>query len=134
MTATVTYTGDLRTHCEHLASGSEFITDAPTDNQGLGQAFSPTDTVATAVASCMLTVMGIKARAMQVDLANSTADVTKHMVSDPRRIGRVEVTLRLPGSISEKNRKILEHTARHCPVILSLNDKIEKVIEFHWDL
>lgn len=134
MTSTVTYSGELRTRCEHLASGNEFITDAPTDNQGMGQAFSPTDTVATAVASCMLTMMGIKARALQVDLANSRAEVTKHMVSDPRRIGRVDVSLRLPAAISEKNRKILEHTARHCPVILSLNENIEKVLEFHWEL
>lgn len=134
MTATVTYTGDLRTRCEHLSSGNEFITDAPTDNQGLGQAFSPTDTVATAVASCMLTVMGIKARALEVDLKHSRAEVTKHMVSDPRRISRVEVILRLPAAISEKNRKILEHTARHCPVILSLNENIEKVLEFRWEL
>lgn len=132
MTSKVTYTGELRTHCVHLASGNDFITDAPTDNQGLGQAFSPTDTVATAVASCMLTVMGIKARGMGVDLGKATAEVTKHMASDPRRISRVEVRLSLPAGIAEKERKILENTARTCPVIQSLNPSIEKELQFLW--
>jgi len=79
MTSKVTYTGELRTRCVHLYSGNEIITDAPVDNNGLGQAFSPTDTVATALASCMLTMMGIKARDMEVDLTNSVAEVTKHL-------------------------------------------------------
>ncbi len=134
MTSKVTYTGELRTRCVHLRSGSEFITDAPVDNQGLGQAFSPTDTVATALASCMLTVMGIKARGMGVDLTNATAGVTKHMASDPRRISKVEVRLELPANISDKDRKILEHTARTCPVLLSLHEAIEKEITFYWGL
>lgn len=134
MTSKVIYTGDLRTRCLHLGSGSEFITDAPPDNQGLGQAFSPTDTVATAVASCMLTVMGIKARDLGADLRNTTAEVTKFMAANPRRISKVKVRLLLPAGIPEKDRKILEHTGRHCPVILSLNDAIEKELDFHWVL
>lgn len=134
MTSKVIYTGDLRTRCLHLGSGSDFITDAPTDNQGLGQAFSPTDTVATAVASCMLTVMGIKARDLGADLRNTTAEVTKYMAANPRRISKVKVRLLLPADISEKDRKILEHTGRHCPVILSLHDSIEKELEFNWVL
>ena len=134
MTSRVTYTGDLRTLSVHLQSGKEFITDAPVDNHGLGQAFSPTDTVANAVATCMLTVMGIKARAMGVDITGATAEVTKTMASDPRRISKVEVSLSLPAGISGKDRKILEHTGKTCPVIQSINPAIEKELEFHWVL
>ena len=134
MTSEVTYTGELRTTCRHLRSGSEFITDAPVDNNGLGQAFSPTDTVATGLASCMLTMMGIKARGMDVDLTNSTAQVTKHMAADPRRILKIEVELKLPSHVSEKNKKILEHTANTCPVLYSLHPDIQKVISFDWIL
>jgi uncharacterized OsmC-like protein len=134
MTSKVTYTGKLRTSCIHLRSGNEIITDAPLDNNGLGQAFSPTDTVATALASCMLTMMGIKARDMEVDLKNSVADVTKHMAADPRRISQIDIRLHLPAIITEKQKKILEHTARTCPVILSLHTDIKKEIIFHWDL
>lgn len=134
MTSRVTYTGALRTTCTHLRSGNEFITDAPIDNNGLGQAFSPTDTVATGLASCMLTVMGIKARGLEVDLTNSSAEVTKIMASDPRRIFEIVVKLRLPSNVSEKNRKILQNTGITCPVIQSLHPDIRKKISFHWDL
>lgn len=132
MTSKVTYNGELRTTCVHLKSQNEFITDAPTDNNGKGEAFSPTDTVATGLASCMLTVMGIKARNLDVDLRGAAAEVTKHMASNPRRISKIEVRLSLPGNISEKNRKILENTANTCPVHYSLHPDIEKVIEFNW--
>lgn len=134
MTSKVTYTGDLRTHCEHLRSGDSFITDAPVDNNGLGQAFSPTDTVATGLASCILTMMGMKASGLGIDLSNSTAEVTKHMAPDPRRISKLEIDLKLPADISEKNRKILVHTAKTCPVHFSLHPDIEKVITFTWEL
>ena len=134
MTSKVTYTGNLRTKSEHLRSGDSFITDAPIDNNGLGQAFSPTDTVATGLASCMITMMGIKANGLEVDLTNSTAEVTKHMEANPRRISKIEVKLSLPSNISEKNRKILEHTANTCPVLYSLHPDIEKEIAFHWVL
>jgi uncharacterized OsmC-like protein len=132
MTSKVTYTGELRTSCEHLKSGDTFITDAPTDNNGLGAAFSPTDTVATGLASCILTIMGIKARGLEVDLLNATAEVTKHMASEPRRISKIEIDLSLPKIVSEKNRKILIHTANTCPVHYSLHPEIEKVITFNW--
>ncbi|GGD42490.1 OsmC family protein [Muriicola marianensis] len=132
MTSKVTYTGNLRTTCVHLRSGNEFITDAPVDNNGLGQAFSPTDTVATALASCMLTVMGIKARSWESDLDGAYAEVTKHMAADPRRIVGIDVELYMPGHFSQKNRTILEHTARTCPVLYSIHPDIEKKIEFHW--
>ncbi|WP_396590271.1 OsmC family protein [Allomuricauda sp. R78024] len=132
MTSKVTYTGELRTTCLHLRSNNEFITDAPVDNNGLGQAFSPTDTVATGLGSCMLTMMGIKARDLEVDLSGSTAEITKHMAANPRRISKIEVKMELPANISEKHRKILKNTANTCPVHYSLHPDIEKIIEFHW--
>jgi uncharacterized OsmC-like protein len=134
MTSKVTYTGELRTTCEHVRSGDSFITDAPVDNNGLGQAFSPTDTVATGLASCILTMMGMKANAHDVDLSNSTAEVTKHMASNPRRISKIEIELSLPANVSDKHRKILIHTANTCPVHHSLHPDIEKVITFNWVL
>lgn len=134
MTSKVTYTGELRTTCEHIRSGNTFITDAPIDNNGLGEAFSPTDTVATGFGSCMITVMGIKANALEVDLTNATVEITKHMASNPRRIAKIDARLILPSDISEKNRKILEHTAKTCPVYYSLHPDIEKEISFHWEL
>lgn len=132
MTSKVTYLGSLRTKCEHLRSGKEFITDAPLDNNGLGQAFSPTDTVATAVASCMLTVMGIKARDLGVNLKNSYADVVKNMAAAPRRISGLVIDVYLPAEVSQKNRDILEKTGNSCPVIQSIHPDIRKEIQYHW--
>lgn len=134
MTSKVTYNGELRTTCEHMRSGDSFTTDAPVDNNGLGQAFSPTDTVATGLASCIITMMGMKARQLDLDLTGSMAQVTKHMAADPRRIGKIDVDLKLPSAISEKDRKILVHTANTCPVHYSLHPDIEKVITFNWVL
>jgi len=134
MTSKVTYTGKLRTSCEHIKSGNAMITDAPTDNNGKGEAFSPTDTVATGLASCMLTVMGIKAVNLEVDLINATAEVTKHMSSDPRRISGIDVVFNLPAQVSDKNQKILEKVANTCPVHYSLHPEIKKKISFHWVL
>ena len=132
MTSKVTYNGNLRTTCLHLRSGNEFVTDAPLDNNGLGEAFSPTDTVATGLASCMITVMGIKARDLEVDLSGATVEVTKHMASDPRRISKIELKLELPKAVSEKNRVILQRTADTCPVHHSLHPDIEKIITYSW--
>ena len=134
MTSKITYKGDLRTTCEHLRSQDTFMTDAPVDNHGLGQAFSPTDTVATGLGSCMITVMGLKAKALGVDLVGSEVGITKHMATNPRRISKIEATLRLPANVSEKNRKILENTANTCPVIYSLHPDIVKEIKFLWEL
>ncbi|MCF8715180.1 OsmC family protein [Joostella atrarenae] len=131
-TSIVTYLGALRTKCVHLKSNNSFITDAPTDNNGKGEAFSPTDTLATALASCMLTVMGIKARDMEVDLTNATATVTKTMAAEPRRIFKIEVVFDIPTAVTEKERKILEKTANTCPVHYSLHPDIEKDITFNW--
>ncbi|MFE3870585.1 MULTISPECIES: OsmC family protein [Flavobacterium] len=132
MTSKVTYLGDLRTSSIHVQSGNEIISDAPLDNNGKGEAFSPTDTVANALASCMMTVMGIKARDMNVDLKGSTAAVTKIMNAEPRRIGVIEITFEMEGTNDQKDITILERTAMTCPVFMSLNTEIEKRITFNW--
>ncbi|MFV8356909.1 OsmC family protein [Flavobacterium sp. XS1P32] len=132
MTSKVTYLGDLRTSSIHLQSGTEILSDAPLDNNGKGAAFSPTDTVANALASCMMTVMGIKARDLEVDLQGSTAAVTKIMNADPRRIGAIDISFEMNGVITEKNKIILERVAMTCPVFLSLHPEIEKRISFNW--
>ncbi len=134
MTSKVTYLGELRTECKHLRSGNKFITDAPLDNNGRGEAFSPTDTVATALASCMLTVMGIKAQSMDLELTGAYAEVTKVMASNPRRISGIEVTLYLSSAIEEKVRDLLERVGNTCPVLQSIHPDIETVIRYHWDL
>ena len=133
MTSKVTYLGDLRTSSIHVQSGSEIISDAPLDNNGKGEAFSPTDTVANALASCMMTIMGIKARDMEVDFVGSTAAVTKIMNAEPRRIGAIEIVFEMQGVADEKSRTILERAAMTCPVFLSLSSEIEKRITFNWN-
>jgi putative redox protein len=131
-TAKVTYLGNLRTECEHLKSGATFTTDAPIDNNGKGEAFSPTDTVATGLASCMITTMGIKAATLDLSLDGTTAKVTKTMAANPRRISRIDVEIEMPTNVSEKFQKIMENTANTCPVFYSLHPDIEKVIVFNW--
>ena len=131
MTSKVEYLGDLRTECTHLLSGQKFITDAPPDNQGKGEAFSPTDLCATSLATCILTTIGIRAR--DLDIAGARAEVTKIMASDPRRISRIEVKITMPkNGYSDKDKKVMETIAHTCPVALSLSEKIEQVIDFEW--
>lgn len=132
MTSKVVYTGNLRTENTHLKSGGTYITDAPIDNKGKGQAFSPTDTVATGLANCILTVMGIKAAQMDSDMTGAEAVVTKTMASDPRRISKIAVQIKMPAGFSQKEKKILEHTAHTCPVHYSLHPDIEKDVTFSW--
>lgn len=132
MTSKVTYLGDLRTKSIHVQSGSEIISDAPLDNNGKGEAFSPTDTVANSLASCMFTIMGIKARDMNLNISDSTAEVTKIMNAEPRRIGAIEIIFQMEGASNEKDKTILERAAMTCPVFLSLNSDIEKRITFNW--
>lgn len=132
MTSRVTYLGNLRTECEHLASGNEFITDAPVDNEGKGEAFSPTDTVATALASCMFTIMGIKARDHQFSIEGASAEVLKTMGSNPRRITGIKVGFSFPMSYTDKERKILERAAKTCPVLYSLHPDIQLDIDFSY--
>lgn len=131
MTSKATYLGDLRTECTHLLSGQKIITDAPPDNQGKGEAFSPTDLTATSLATCILTTMGIRAR--DLDITGARAEVTKIMASDPRRISRIEVKITMPkNNFSDKDKKVLEAIARTCPVALSLSENIEQVIDIEW--
>lgn len=131
-TSKVTYLGELRTSSIHINSGSEIISDAPLDNNGKGEAFSPTDTVANALASCMFTVMGIKAREMEVDFSGSIAEVTKIMGTDPRRITEIHVTFSMSINPDEKTKTILERTAMTCPVFFSLHPDIKKEVVFNW--
>lgn len=131
-TSKVTYLGDLRTSSVHLQSGNTIITDAPTDNHGKGEAFSPTDSVANALATCMLTVMGIKAKDLEVDFTGSTAEVTKIMGTDPRRIVEIHVSFDMNLTADEKTRTVLERTALTCPVYFSLHPDIKKEISFNW--
>ncbi len=128
-----TYLGDLRTEAVHLRSGARIITDAPTDNHGKGEAFSPTDLCAASLASCMLTIMGISARNHGLNIDGASASINKIMASDPRRIARVEIRLEVPGSqLDERQRKILETAAHTCPVAFSLAEGVEQVVEFEW--
>ncbi|MFO7719169.1 MAG: OsmC family protein [Gillisia sp.] len=132
MTSKVVYKGDLRTECEHLQSKSIFITDAPLDNHGKAEAFSPTDTVATALASCMLTMMGIKARDLALDISGTFAEVTKFMETNPRRISGIKVAFTVKGILSDKEKIIFENVARTCPVIYSIHPDIIKDISFSY--
>jgi len=133
VTIQMSYQGDLRTQATHVPSATTLITDAPVDNQGKGASFSPTDLVATALGTCMLTTMGIVARRHGWALDASKARVEKHMVADPeRRIGMLTVTLWIPGTFGESERTTLEHTALHCPVYKSLSPRIEIPVTFHW--
>ncbi len=134
MTASVIYKGELRCECTHLQSGTVIQTDAPTDNRGKGESFSPTDTICVGLATCMITTMGIRAQDMQVNLAGATLDVTKHMLSEPRRIGKIEVTLHLPAGIEEKDRIVLEKIGDNCPVVKSLHPNIELATRYVWEL
>lgn len=131
-TANITYVGELRTVCMHLQSGTEILTDAPTDNHGKGEAFSPTDLVATALGSCMVSIMGIKSRDLDVDLKDSTVSITKIMQAEPRKIAKIEVILNMSIATSDKNKTILERAAMTCPVLLSLHPDIEKEVTFNW--
>ena len=133
MTATVTYESNLRTTCLHLQSGSVFETDAPTDNKGKGERFSPTDLIATGLGACLITTMGIKAESMNIQLDGAKVEVTKVMVSDPRRIGKISFHATLPAlNLDEKTIEILERVGRTCPVERSLHPDVELDIQFKW--
>ena len=131
-TSKITYVGDLRTTCIHLQSGTEILTDAPTDNHGKGEAFSPTDLVATALGSCMVSIMAIKTKDLDIDLKDSTLSITKIMQAEPRKIAKIIVELNMSIATSDKNKTILERAAMTCPVLLSLHPDIEKEVTFNW--
>jgi putative redox protein len=133
MTSTIIYNGDLRTTCTHLKSGSSFETDAPPDNNGKGERFSPTDLLATSLGTCMITVMGIKARNMGFDLNGVKIEVLKIMKADPRRVGGIELTFYIPDSlkaIDEKTKEILKNTGNNCPVMKSIHPDIEVKVDW----
>lgn len=131
-TSTVTYEGNLRTSAIHLQSNNQIITDAPTDNHGRGEAFSPTDLLATSLASCMLTVMGIKAESMGLDLTGTTANVTKIMATEPRRVAQIDVQVKVKGVSEEKDQIILKNTALTCPVAKSLHPDLLQNIQIEF--
>jgi uncharacterized OsmC-like protein len=133
MTSKIVYLGNLRTESTHIQSGSVLLSDAPTDNQGKGQAFSPTDTVANALGSCMITMMGIKARDLGLDISKTSAKITKFMQDNPRRISGIKVELLVYGCNTLKHQTILEKTAMTCPVFQSLHPDINKDISFNWE-
>lgn len=134
MTAQVIYKGDLRTEATHLRSGTTIETDAPVDNKGKGERFSPTDLVATALATCIATTMGIGAETHHVNIDGLVCDVEKIMASDPRRIAEIKVTLTFPKdqSYNDKQKSLLKHIAETCPVARSLHPDLKQTLTFIW--
>ena len=131
-TSTVEYQGNLRTQALHLQSNNQIITDAPTDNHGKGEAFSPTDLLATSLASCMLTIIGIKAESMEIDVVGTKAEVTKTMVAEPRRVSEVKVNIQFAKDFDERTRKVLEAAALTCPVAKSIHPDIKQEVSFSY--
>ncbi len=134
MTSKVIYEGNLRTVATHLQSGTQIETDAPVDNKGKGERFSPTDLVATALASCMCTLMGIAANTHDISIDGIVCEVEKIMAANPRRIAEIKVTVKMPNtnSYSDKEKLILERAAITCPVYMSLHPDCMKSVTFHW--
>lgn len=134
MTANIIYKGTLRCEATHLQSGSVIETDAPTDNRGKGERFSPTDLLCVSLATCIATTMGIKADDMKIDLTDTTVEVTKHMLPDPRRVAKIEVKLKMPSTLQldEKDKTILERVGNNCPVTKSLHPDMQVNIEYNW--
>ena len=131
MTSEIIYQGDLRTQATHLQSGDIILTDAPKDNHGKGEAFSPTDLVATALGSCMLSIMGIIANRHEINILVTQVSIHKIMQANPRRIAAIEVTMYMPNvTYTPKERALLENAARTCPVALSLHPELEQKLSF----
>ena len=132
MTSEVIYVGELRTEARHIRSGKTIVTDAPIDNQGKGEAFSPTDLAATSIAACILTIMGIRARKLDIDIVGSRAEVTKEMASHPRRIARITIDIFIEGEITDLNhRESLEEVCSTCPLCID-DGSTEQIIHVHW--
>lgn len=128
-TSQIIYPGELRTEAIHVRSGNKIITDAPPDNNGKGEFFSPTDLLATSLASCMITIMGIAARNHEFNIDGTTASVTKIMASDPRRVSEIHIVLELPhNNYSEKEKKIIEFAVKNCPVAKSLHPDLNQQV------
>ena len=131
-TSTSKYSGELRTHSVHSQSGETYITDAPTDNEGKGEAFSPTDIVATSLANCMMPIMGIVSKRKGLIIEGTEAKIDKFMGTDPRRITEIKIDFYFPVNFSEDERKLLEKSALNCPVAKSLSSDLKQNIEFHY--
>jgi uncharacterized OsmC-like protein len=127
-----TYLGELRTEPVHIPSGTHIITDAPVDNQGKGEAFSPTDLLTASLTSCMMTIMGIAARTHGIDIDGTTAATTKIMTANPRKVSEIQISFKFPKTYDDKEKAILEHAALTCPVYLSLHPDLKKTVDFGW--
>ncbi|HEY2726596.1 MAG TPA: OsmC family protein [Parafilimonas sp.] len=134
MTSEIIYKGALRTEAKHLQSNTVIETDAPVDNQGRGERFSPTDLLATSLGSCMLTIIGIKTRDMNVSLEGTEVSIQKNMKAEPRRVGSIDVRFNFPSNLQldEKQKTILERAALTCPVAKSIHPDIELNVDFGW--
>ncbi len=127
------YLGGLRTECEHLQSGNKILTDAPTDNQGQGAAFSPTDLLATSLGSCIMTIMGIVARDNHIDITGTEIDITKIMANDPRRIAGVVVEFHFPDrNYTDKQKELIASVTQTSPVPLSVHTAMKQTIKLNW--
>ena len=126
------YLGDMRTQATHLQSGATITTDAPTDNNGKGEAFSPTDMVAAALGSCMLTIMDMAARRHDIDLRGTRLEIQKVMAAEPRRIAEIKIDFYIPGDYPQKDKLILERAAETCPVHKSLHPDLRQTITYHY--
>ncbi len=132
-TSKITYLGNLRTQAIHLQSGTTIITDAPTDNNGKGEAFSPTDLMSTSLGSCMLTIMGIVAERHAINIEGTTIDITKVMETNPRRVGEIIVEFHMPpNNYSDKEKQLLENAANTCPVAQSLKAELKQTVIFNY--
>ena len=132
ITAKIQYLGQLRTRCTHIQSNSSIITDAPTDNHGKGEAFSPTDLLATSLVSCMITTMGIAAKKHNIPFNEAEAELLKKMASDPRRVAGIVATIKLPKGLNDEQKEILETAAHNCPVAKSLHPSVEQQVKFEY--
>jgi len=133
MTASIIYQGDLRCKATHLQSGTEIETDAPTDNQGKGEKFSPTDALCVSLATCIITTLAIKARSISLELSDTKMEVTKHMLKDPRRVGQIDVVIFFPKlELNEEQKLTLQETGNNCPVAKSLNPDLIMNIQYNW--
>ena len=131
-TSIVYYSSELRTESTHLQSGETYITDAPIDNEGKGEAFSPTDIIATGLANCMLTIMGIVAKRKSLDIEGTKAEVTKIMGTEPRRISEIKIDFFFPKSYDKNSKQLLQTAAKNCPVAKSLANDLTQTINFHY--
>ena len=132
VTSIIFYSGELRTESTHLQSGETYITDAPTDNEGKGKAFSPTDLIATGLANCMLTIMGIIAKRQSLDIEGTKAEVTKIMGTEPRMISEIRIDFFFPRSYDKDSKQLLQTSALNCPVAKSLANDLTQTINFHY--